>query len=66
MKAYSGKDLVRLLQQDGWRVERIQGSHHIMTKPGREETLSVPVHGNRALKMGLAKGILKTAGIRAD
>ena len=66
MKAYSGKELIRLLERHGWRVERIEGSHHIMTRRGREETLSVPVHGNRSLKIGLIKGILRTAGILTE
>lgn len=63
MKAYSGKELIRLLEEHGWRVERIESSHHIMTCLGREETLSIPVHGNSSLKIGLIKGILKAAGI---
>ena len=25
-----GKDLVKLLQQEGWRIERINGSHQVM------------------------------------
>jgi len=66
LKAYSGKELIRLLERHGWRVERIEGSHHIMTRPGREETLSVPVHGNRSLKIGLIKGILKAAGVEVQ
>ena len=66
MKAYSGKELIRLLERHGWRVERIEGSHHILTRPGREETLSVPVHGNRSLKIGLIKVILKAAEIGAE
>ena len=66
MKAYSGKELTRFLENHGWRVERIEGSHHIMTRPDREETLSVPIHGNRSLKIGLIKGILRAAGIEAE
>jgi predicted RNA binding protein YcfA (HicA-like mRNA interferase family) len=66
VKAYSGKELIRLLQNHGWRVERIEGNHHIMTRPGREETLSVPVHGNTSLKVGLMKGILRAAGVEAE
>jgi len=61
-----GRELIGLLERHGWRVERIEGSHHIMTRPGREETLSVPVHGNRSLKIGLTKAILKAAGISAE
>jgi predicted RNA binding protein YcfA (HicA-like mRNA interferase family) len=63
VKAYSGKELIRLIEEHGWKVERIEGSHHILTHPGREETLSVPVHGNSSLKIGLIKSILRVARI---
>jgi predicted RNA binding protein YcfA (HicA-like mRNA interferase family) len=63
LKSYSGKELIRLLRAHGWQIARIEGSHHILTKPGREETVSVPVHGSKSLKAGLVYGILRTAGI---
>lgn len=66
MKAYSGKELIRLLRMHGWDVVRIEGSHHILTKPGREETISVPVHANQGLKTGMVRSILKIAGITVD
>ncbi len=47
----TGKQLIRLLKQNGWELERIQGSHHIMVKGAK--TLSVPVHGNKDLGKGL-------------
>ena len=63
MKALTGKEMLKLLRKYGWVVERIHGSHYIHTKPGREEIVSVPVHGNRTLKMGIQREILKVAGI---
>jgi len=48
VRAYSGKELVSLLQRHGRKVERIEGNHHIMTRAGREETLSVPAHATTA------------------
>jgi len=45
---------------------RIEGSHHIMTHADREETLSIPVHGNNDLKIGLVRSILGAARIRVD
>lgn len=66
MKAFSGRELIRLLQSHGWEVSRIEGSHHILTKSGRDETLAVPVHGNKSLKTGLVRGILKSAGIKIE
>ena len=55
MKAISGKRLCRLLQARGWRLARVRGSHHIFVKPGTNVRISVPVHGNRTLKRGLAE-----------
>ncbi|HSK78254.1 MAG TPA: type II toxin-antitoxin system HicA family toxin [Thermoanaerobaculia bacterium] len=66
MKALSGKDLAKLLEQRGWELRRIPGSHHIYAKPGGEVRLSVPIHGNHSLKTGLLRHLLKQAGISED
>ena len=63
MKAVSGKAFCRLLEQRGWNLARISGSHHIYVKPGSVFRVSVPVHGNASLKMGLQHHIMKIAGI---
>jgi len=47
----------------GWELKRVNGSHHIYVFSGRPERLSVPVHGNQPLKLGLLKSLLKTPGI---
>ena len=36
-------DVQKLLQSNGWTLDRISGSHHIFTSPGRP-IVSVPVH----------------------
>jgi predicted RNA binding protein YcfA (HicA-like mRNA interferase family) len=58
----TGKELVRLLQENGFVLERIKGSHHLMVKDGL--TIPVPVHGKRELPTGTASAILKQAGLR--
>jgi len=63
MKPLTGKELARLLEQNGWTLKRIQGSHHIYAKDGETARLSVPIHGNKALKIGLLKHLLKKAGV---
>jgi predicted RNA binding protein YcfA (HicA-like mRNA interferase family) len=63
MKTFTGKELIRLLERHGWEVVRVEGSHHILTKPGREEVISVPVHGGNDLKIGITQHLLKLAGI---
>jgi len=66
LKPMSGKDMCRILEENGWRLRRVAGSHHIYTKPGVESTISVPVHAGKELKIGMQASILKTAGIRLD
>lgn len=63
MKQISGKDFVRVLQNHGWRLKRINGSHHIFTKEGQRERIVIPVHGNQPLKLGLLKHQMKIAGL---
>jgi predicted RNA binding protein YcfA (HicA-like mRNA interferase family) len=63
VKAVSGKRLCRLLEMNGWELKRVNGSHHIYAKPGNILRISVPVHGDSALKIGLQKQIMKMADI---
>ena len=63
MKNISGKKLCKILEDNGWALVRISGSHHVYTKNGEEAKIVVPVHGNKELKIGLLKAILKTAGL---
>lgn len=63
MKQISGKVLARLLERHGWSRLRVHGSHHVYGKSGSIVRLSVPVHGNRPLKIGLARHLLKMAGL---
>lgn len=66
MKSVSGKKFKKLLESKGWILSRISGSHHIFTKPGHKERISVPVHGKQNLKIGLLKHLMKIAGIEED
>jgi predicted RNA binding protein YcfA (HicA-like mRNA interferase family) len=50
------------LKEKGWRLDRIEGSHHIMVKGSR--TLSVPVHGSRDLGKGLLNALMKQGGLK--
>ena len=66
MRALSGKELIRILERHGWVPLRIQGSHHIYGKPSSVVRLSVPVHSNRPLKIGLLQHLLKAAGLSEE
>ena len=63
---YSPKNLKKLLEEKGWILKRIKGSHHIYIYPKTGETLPVPIHGNRDMAKGTFFSILKQAGIDKD
>jgi predicted RNA binding protein YcfA (HicA-like mRNA interferase family) len=66
MKTINGLRMCRLLDARGWELARITGSHHIFVKQGCNLRISVPVHGNQDLKIGLQKAIMKQALITED
>ena len=63
MKNITGKELCKIIEKRGWKLTRISGSHHVYTKDGIKERIVIPVHGNKEIKTGLLKAILKTAGV---
>ncbi len=66
MKPISGKKFCHLLENRGWKLKRINGSHHIYAKTGINVRISVPVHGNKPLKIGLQSHLMKIAAIKDD
>ena len=57
-----GKDLVKLLKQNGFVELRVEGSHHYLEKDGIK--ISVPVHAGKDVKKGLLNRNLKDAGLK--
>ncbi|MBD2362124.1 type II toxin-antitoxin system HicA family toxin [Anabaena minutissima FACHB-250] len=66
MKSVSGKALCKIVEQQGWELKRITGSHHIYSKDGVDFILSIPVHSNRDLPIGTLKSIMKDAGLTEE
>ena len=66
MKSVSGKELARAAERDGRQLLRVHGSHHIYGKSGSVVRLSIPIRGNRPLKVGLLGHLLKRAGLKAN
>ncbi len=59
-----GKQLIAKLKAEGWQIVRIQGSHHILKKPGVPGSVPVPVHGSVDLPIGIIKSIEKQTGVK--
>jgi predicted RNA binding protein YcfA (HicA-like mRNA interferase family) len=60
----NSRKLMRKLEQDGWKVVRIKGSHHTLKNP-RFTFPIVFVHPKKDLPIGLVRRIYKDAGWRA-
>ena len=63
MKAVSGRRMAKLAESRGWILARVNGSHHIYTKPERPERVVIPIHGNQVLKIGLQRSLMKIVPI---
>ena len=55
------KDLLKLLKQNGWKLARVNGSHHILQKDNKTEV--IPIHG-KDVPTGLLHKILKRTGLK--
>lgn len=65
LPAVKPKQLIKALEQMGWQLDRVRGSHHILVHPEQRRALPVPVH-NRELKTGTLLSILRIAGISRE
>lgn len=63
VKAVSGKVFAKAVERKDWTLLRIAGSHHIYGKQGEVARLSIPIHSNRPLKLGLQRALMKIAGV---
>ena len=54
--------LIKEMQQAGWQLDRVNGSHHVFKHPNRPGIVVVP-HPKKDLGVGLVKAIRRQAGI---
>ena len=55
-------DLIREMKHAGWKLDRVNGSHHIFKHTNRPSIVVVP-HPKKELGLGLVKAIRRQAGI---
>jgi predicted RNA binding protein YcfA (HicA-like mRNA interferase family) len=58
------RELIRLLESNGWCQVRQSGSHRQYRHPDRPELITVPDHAGVDLKPGTLNSILKKAGLK--
>ena len=61
-KAYSSNEIIRILKDAGFVLDRVKGSHHIYLHPENKKRAIVP-HPKKDLPYGTSTTILKQAGI---
>ena len=66
MKPATGKEMCKVLERHGWTLRRIRGAHHIYNRPGAARPIPVPVHGNKTLRPGTQRNIMRAAGLTDD
>ncbi|BBW96470.1 type II toxin-antitoxin system HicA family toxin [Geobacillus icigianus] len=62
MKSYSSKQLIKMIQQDGWYIVRSNGSHYQFKHPSKPGLVTIP-HPKKDLPIKTVKSILKQAGL---
>lgn len=66
MRPLSVKEFGKAIEKRGWRLLRVEGSHHIYGKEGSAVRPSVPIHGSKPLKIGLQRHLLEMASLTDD
>ncbi|MDQ0222707.1 type II toxin-antitoxin system HicA family toxin [Streptococcus moroccensis] len=59
----TGKELAKIAIENGWEEVRVKGSHHHFKKDGIPYLITIPIHGNKDIKSGLEKKILRDLGL---
>ncbi len=56
------KEIEKIIKKDGWKLERINGSHHHYKHPTKKGTVTIPRH-NKDLRLGTVKSIFEQGEI---
>jgi predicted RNA binding protein YcfA (HicA-like mRNA interferase family) len=56
-------EIIKLIEADGWRLDRVRGSHRHYRHPTRPGTVTLPGKLSRDLPVGTERSILKQAGL---
>ena len=59
----NSRELIKQMENDGWILRSVKGSHHIFVHPVKPGHISVP-HPKRDLGKGLLNKLLKQAGLK--
>lgn len=58
------REIVRLIEDDGWQLSRQRGSHRQYRHPAKPGTVTIAGHPNHDVPKGTAANILRQAGLQ--
>lgn len=58
------RDIVKLLQQDGWTLVRTRGSHRQFRHPVKPGTVTIAGHPSVDMPAGTLNSVLKQSGLK--
>ena len=58
------RDVIKLIEHNGWKLNRIRGSHRQYRHPEKPGTVTVPGHPGDDVPPGTLNSIKKQAGLK--
>ena len=59
----NSREIIRLLEDDGWKLDRVNGSHHQYVHDTKTGTVTVP-HPRKDFPKGTIRSIEKQSGVK--
>lgn len=63
LRTFSGSDIRRILEQNGFVKVRQRGSHIVMQKRTEDSTVTVPIPNHKEIKIGILQSIIRQSGL---
>ena len=63
MKSYSSREIIKKLEEDGWRLVNISGSHHQYKHPTKRGRVTVK-HPDKDIPLRTLKSIERQSGLK--
>lgn len=63
MKSYSSREVLKMLQDDGWYLVNVAGSHHQFKHPSKPGRVTVK-HPDKDIPLPTLKSIERQSGLR--
>jgi len=58
------RDVIKMIEQDGWYHARTTGSHRHYYHPTKSGTVTVPGHPGKDMPEGTRNSVMKQAGLK--